>query len=118
MEYTGKAIVITGGGSGIGLEMAKSFARDGASVFITGRDKSKLEEAAKANANITPYLCDVSSDDDMRKFRDDMEAKGGVDFFINSKFHTCISERGSFLGKVRKWNSAGKRNGFICGCFG
>lgn len=81
MEFSGKTVVILGGGIGVGLEMAKSFARDGASVFITGRN---IEEAAKANANITPHDCDVSKDEDMVKFRDDMEAKGGVDFLINN----------------------------------
>jgi short-subunit dehydrogenase involved in D-alanine esterification of teichoic acids len=85
MDVSGKLIVITGGGSGMGLEMAKSFAQDGAHVVITGRTKSKLETAAKEHENITPFVCDVSKDDDMIKLRDAMEKKGGVDFLINSK---------------------------------
>ena len=85
MDVSGKLIVITGGGSGMGLEMAKSFARDGAYVVITGRNQSKLETAAKQHENITPFVCDVSKDEDMISLRDAMEKRGGVDFLINSK---------------------------------
>ena len=85
MDVNGKLIVITGGGSGMGLEMAKSFANDGAQVVITGRTQSKLEAAAKEHKNITPFVADVAKDEDMINLRDAMEERGGVDFLINSK---------------------------------
>ena len=87
MDISGKLIVITGGGSRMGLEMAKSFANDGARVVITGRNQSKLELAAEQHANITPFVCDVSKDEDMISLRDAMEKQGGVDFLINSKWN-------------------------------
>ena len=40
-----KNILITGGGSGIGLAMAKKFVSEGANVLISGRNKDKLEQA-------------------------------------------------------------------------
>jgi NAD(P)-dependent dehydrogenase (short-subunit alcohol dehydrogenase family) len=43
---SGKQILITGGGSGLGLSMAKAFVAHGASVAICGRTESKLEVAA------------------------------------------------------------------------
>ncbi len=46
-----KVAVITGGGSGIGLAMARIFAANGYSVVITGRDAKRLQKAA---ANISP----------------------------------------------------------------
>ena len=41
----GKHIVITGGGSGLGLAMAKKFVSQGANVLIVGRNEDKLKKA-------------------------------------------------------------------------
>ena len=38
--------IITGGGSGIGLEIAGQLKAQGAQVFITGRNEEKLKQAA------------------------------------------------------------------------
>eukprot|EP00631_Chrysoreinhardia_giraudii_P004148 CAMPEP_0197417568 /NCGR_PEP_ID=MMETSP1170-20131217/3566_1 /TAXON_ID=54406 /ORGANISM="Sarcinochrysis sp, Strain CCMP770" /LENGTH=264 /DNA_ID=CAMNT_0042944547 /DNA_START=98 /DNA_END=892 /DNA_ORIENTATION=- len=47
-RFDGKVAAVTGGGSGIGLEVAKRFVAEGGSVVINGRDQAKLQEAAKA----------------------------------------------------------------------
>jgi len=44
-KLTGKIAVVTGGSAGIGLGAAKRFAQEGARVFITGRDRAKLDRA-------------------------------------------------------------------------
>lgn len=44
-RFEGKVAVVTGGNSGIGLATAKAFAREGASVAITGRDEATLRAA-------------------------------------------------------------------------
>lgn len=41
----GRHIVITGGGSGIGLAMARKFVSQGASVLIAGRNKEKIRKS-------------------------------------------------------------------------
>lgn len=62
----GLVAVITGGGTGIGLTMARALAANGARlVFILGRRKDVLEQAAaEANAHekrgvLVPVVCDV-----------------------------------------------------------
>ena len=46
-RFKGKVALVTGGNSGIGLGVAKAYAREGAQVAITGRNESTLEAAAK-----------------------------------------------------------------------
>jgi len=46
MQLSGKHAFITGGGTGIGLAIAKALAAQGASVTLTGRRIEVLEQAA------------------------------------------------------------------------
>ena len=46
-RFQGKVAVVTGGNSGIGLGVAKAYAREGAQVAITGRNEKTLAAAAK-----------------------------------------------------------------------
>jgi NAD(P)-dependent dehydrogenase (short-subunit alcohol dehydrogenase family) len=58
-----EVILITGGGSGLGLSMAKKFAELGADIAICGRTEKKLEKAAeelkKHGTEVRYYACDV-----------------------------------------------------------
>jgi 3-oxoacyl-[acyl-carrier protein] reductase len=58
-----KVAVVTGGGSGIGLAMARTFAGSGYSVVITGRDAKRLQKAATHisadKKAVTSVACDV-----------------------------------------------------------
>lgn len=46
-DTTGRVAVITGGGTGLGLMMAKALEANGAKVYILGRRLELLQEAAK-----------------------------------------------------------------------
>lgn len=56
-----KVIWVTGGGTGLGKSMVKSFINLGARVAISGRRLEKLEEAQKeiSTDRILPVVCDV-----------------------------------------------------------
>ncbi len=62
---SGKTILITGGGSGLGLAMAKGFAESGANIAICGRTEEKLQKATKEIKEVGEstearyYICDV-----------------------------------------------------------
>jgi uncharacterized oxidoreductase len=65
MRTTNNTILITGGGSGIGFEMAKLFSGNGNQVIITGRNADRLETAAAQLQNVTPIVSDVSNEADV-----------------------------------------------------
>jgi len=58
----GKVALITGGGTGIGLDMAKCFVQSGATVIITGRREEVLKEAIQAIGQGAHYLVNDVSD--------------------------------------------------------
>lgn len=60
MQLTNSTILITGGASGIGLELAKQLGALGNTILITGRDPSKLERAKKQLPKIHTFQSDVS----------------------------------------------------------
>ncbi|MCE9596771.1 MAG: SDR family NAD(P)-dependent oxidoreductase [Spirochaetia bacterium] len=60
MKLSGNTILITGGASGIGLELAKELIKKGNVVIVTGRNKAKLEKAKKQLPGLNVIKSDVS----------------------------------------------------------
>ena len=60
MKITNKKILITGGGSGIGLAMAQRFLEDGNTVIICGRRESVLNEAKTRHSSLITKVCDLA----------------------------------------------------------
>ena len=60
MKLKSDTILITGGTSGIGLEMAKQLISLGNTVIVTGRDISKLKLTKKELPSVHIYQSDVS----------------------------------------------------------
>jgi NAD(P)-dependent dehydrogenase (short-subunit alcohol dehydrogenase family) len=56
-----KCALVTGGGSGIGLAIARKFAAAGIHVIVVGRDEKKLEAVrAELGSSCSTYTCDLS----------------------------------------------------------
>lgn len=91
---TNKTILITGGGSGLGLAMAKGFVQYGSNVAICGRTEEKLQKAKedierqREGSEVRYYICDVRDHD-----------------AVKSMIQAIVSDFGSMEGLVN--NAAG-----------
>jgi NAD(P)-dependent dehydrogenase (short-subunit alcohol dehydrogenase family) len=81
----GKSCLVTGGGSGIGLAVARRFAAEGARVAVMGRRADRLEEAAAECDAISAEPGDVSVADDARRVVEAIvERHGGLDVLFHA----------------------------------
>jgi NAD(P)-dependent dehydrogenase (short-subunit alcohol dehydrogenase family) len=81
----GKSCLVTGGGSGIGLAVARRFAAEGARVAGMGRRADRLEEAAAESDAISAEPGDVSVADDARRVVEAIvERHGGLDVLFHA----------------------------------
>jgi len=84
----GKKILVTGGGSGIGLSIARKCLKEGATVLITGRNETKLNDilALECNASLKAMVWDVSVIKDMDKNLTEAESLlgGDIDMLVNN----------------------------------
>ncbi len=76
MTLTGKHVVITGGGTGVGAEMAEVFAAEGAKVSILGRRLGPLEEVA-TRVSASPFVADVTDRASLDVALDQARAQNG-----------------------------------------
>jgi uncharacterized oxidoreductase len=62
MKLTGNTVVITGGTSGIGRELAERFLALGNRVVTCGRREDRLEELRARHPDLSAYACDVTDE--------------------------------------------------------
>jgi 3-dehydrosphinganine reductase len=80
-DFKGLNVLVTGGSSGIGLEISRAFIRRGAIVTIMARDPRGLEIAGKNLKRVHTLSADVS---DLMQLRKVLEGRGRFDILVNS----------------------------------
>ena len=88
-DFRGKSVLITGGSRGLGLVLAREFAREGARVSICARDPAELERAradlAARGAEVFAFPCDVTDRDQVLEWvRLSVERFGSADVLVNN----------------------------------
>jgi meso-butanediol dehydrogenase / (S,S)-butanediol dehydrogenase / diacetyl reductase len=87
-RFTGKVVVVTGGGSGIGAATAHRFAAEGATVVIAGRTQEKLDNVvadAPQGATLLARAADTSDGAAITALIDDVAREyGRVDTLVNN----------------------------------
>lgn len=85
LQIQGLRVMVSAGASGIGLEIARAFIREGARVHVCDVDAAALERLRQSDAAITSTRCDVASRPDVARFFDEGLARlGGLDCFVNN----------------------------------
>jgi len=85
-----RAVLVTGGGTGLGKATALRFAAEGDRVAVCGRREGVLQEAAEAircagAAEARTFVCDVRYDDDVAKMAAALhDAWGPLDVLVNN----------------------------------
>ena len=79
----GERILVTGGGTGLGREMAEGFLKLGATVYICGRRQNKVDECAAElmaahGGKVVAFACDIRDADAIHEMVDKIWADGGA----------------------------------------
>lgn len=87
-DLKGRVAVISGASSGLGRQMSRAFANQGASLVILARRIERLQELKKEldnyNVDILPIKCDVTSSEDIKNAAQLAEQHfGKIDILVN-----------------------------------
>jgi len=89
MALSGCVALVTGATSGIGAATARLFAREGAKVAATGRNKTAMDtliqEISNSGGTAQGFLGDVTNDADVKRVVDSAQLHfGGLDVLVNN----------------------------------
>lgn len=89
-DLTGRVAVVTGASTGLGLQMAKAFANQGANLVLLARRMNLLEQNAKDiteefGVEVLPFACDITKTENViAAVQATMERFGRVDILVNN----------------------------------
>jgi len=84
-SLSGKRVLVTAGGDGIGLEIARAFAQANAKVLVCDVQAESLERLAALLPEIHSCVADVSREADVESLFEQVDRKlGGLDVLVNN----------------------------------
>ncbi|HEU4340922.1 MAG TPA: SDR family NAD(P)-dependent oxidoreductase [Candidatus Binatia bacterium] len=89
IDFMGKTVLIAGASRGLGLELARGFAAEGANLALLARDQKQLEEAShelhRAGVRVTIHVCDITKENEVRdSVRAVINDLGRIDVLVNN----------------------------------
>ena len=92
----GKRILVTGGGTGLGKEMASHYAQHGADLYICGRRENVLKDTAteiedKYSVKVNYETLDIRASSDVESYIDRIFQEGPLDGLLNNAAGNFIS---------------------------
>ncbi|CCH53020.1 short-chain dehydrogenase/reductase SDR [Fibrisoma limi BUZ 3] len=85
MNVANSTILITGGTSGIGLELVKQLSQQGANLIVTGRSLDALHQTKRQFPNVQVFQSDVSKSKDIEQlYKDVTQQFPALNIIINN----------------------------------
>ena len=119
MKLKKQVIIITGGSSGIGSQIALDVAKHGANVCIIGRDKNKINDVIKKSItqNIIGFKCDITKEHEVEKTIEKIyKSFGRIDGLVNNA-GINPSRNNAIKTSLKDWNETINTNltgAFLC----
>jgi len=108
-SFTGKLAVVTGGGSGLGRELARQLTAQGCSVAACDLSADAVAETAvmaradaRPGVRVSVHHCDVSDEARVLRFRDELLAEHATDHVDLVFSNAGIGGGESFIGGSRQ----------------
>lgn len=80
-SFTGKRVLITGGGQGIGRQLVQRFHDDGAKVFTIDKNPETIKKVKEELPNVTAEVVDLTDWEATKKV---IESFGVIDHLVNN----------------------------------
>src|SRR5207247_1182394 len=103
-DLHGKVAIVTGGGSGLGRQMASALAEMGADIVLCARNAERCAQTAAELAALgvraLGFRCDVTSPDDVRAMVERTKAElGRIDILVNNAGRAWVAPERRALGR-------------------
>lgn len=83
-DLSERRFLVTGGSSGIGLELARLLRASGAKTAIVGRDRARLDRAAREHG-LLAFAADLARPEEIERVAGEvLDALGGLDGLVNN----------------------------------